>query len=135
MTRPLPCPEHQRQLPRQFSWIDQRLARHHYFPRASSPVWALYLFLLTVADAQGLSYYSERRLCQQLRFDHERLARARQALIRLQLLAYQRPLYQVLALPAQPPLATPPPARARRLSEHAHQQLQQLRQQLRGQRR
>ena len=135
MTRALPCPERQRQLPPQFSWIDQRLARHHYFPRASSEAWALYLFLLTVSDAHGLSYYGERRLCQQLRFDHQRLAQARQALVRLELIAYQHPLYQVLALNTQAPSTATAASGPQRLSDHAHQQWQQVRQQLRGGRR
>ena len=63
---------------------------------------ALYLFLVTVADAQGLSYYADPSLCQRLSMTGTELHQARQALITLGLVAYQRPLYQVLALDAAP---------------------------------
>ena len=61
---------------------------------------ALYLFLVTVADAQGLSYYADPSLCQRLSMTRTELHQARQALITRGLVAYQRPLYQVLALDA-----------------------------------
>jgi hypothetical protein len=87
-----------RQVPQQFSWVDQRLVRERYIDRLSHEACALYLFLLTVADAQGLSFYSERSLCQRLSMTPAVLRQARQALIAGALVAYQSPLYQVLAL-------------------------------------
>jgi hypothetical protein len=87
-----------RQVPQQFSWVDQRLVRERYIDQLSHEACALYLFLLTVADAQGLSFYSERSLCQRLSMTPVVLRQARQALIEFALVAYQRPLYQVLAL-------------------------------------
>ena len=45
-----------RTVPRQFSWVDQRLVRDHSIDQLSPQACALYLFLVTVADAQGLSY-------------------------------------------------------------------------------
>jgi hypothetical protein len=58
----------------------------------------LYLFLVTVADALGLSYYSDASLGRSLSMEPGRLSQARSDLIRAGLIAYQRPLYQVLAL-------------------------------------
>jgi hypothetical protein len=87
-----------RQIPQQFSWVDQRLVRERYIDQLSPEACALYLFLVTVADAQGLSFYSERSLCQRLSMTPAMLRQARQALIARALVAYQRPLYQVLAL-------------------------------------
>jgi hypothetical protein len=87
-----------RQVPQQFSWVDQRLVREHYIDQLSHEACALYLFLLTVADAQGLSFYSERSLCQRLSMTPAVLRQARLALIACALVAYQSPLYQVLAL-------------------------------------
>ena len=55
-----------RRVPRQFSWVDQRLVRERYIDQLSHEACALYLFLVTVADAQGLSFYSEQSLCQRL---------------------------------------------------------------------
>jgi len=99
-----------RQTPRQFSWIDQRLVRERYIDRLSHGACALYLFLLTVADAQGLSYYAEPTLCQRLSMSPAALRQARQDLIAHQLVAYRRPLYQVLALGAPHTQGAEPPA-------------------------
>src|SRR5262245_16528749 len=89
-----------RRVPRQFSWVDQRLVRERYIDQLSHQACALYLFLVTVADAQGLSYYADPSLCQRLSLTGPELQQARQALITRGLIAYQRPLYQVLALDA-----------------------------------
>jgi hypothetical protein len=94
------CPERVRQLPPQFSWVDHRLVRERYLERCDPPAAALYLFLVTVADAQGLSYYSEGVLGRSLSLVPARLRQARADLLRVGLIAYQRPLYQVLGLDA-----------------------------------
>lgn len=91
-----------RRVPRQFSWVDQRLVRERYIDQLSPEACTLYLFLVTVADAQGLSYYADVSLCQRLSLTSTILHQARQALITRGLIAYQRPLYQVLALDAAP---------------------------------
>jgi hypothetical protein len=96
-------PEALRRIPRQFSWIDQRLVTEHYIERCDECALALYLFLVTVADAQGLSYYGDARLAKSLSMSAARLAQARADLIRLNLIAFAAPLYQVLAL--DPPAA------------------------------
>jgi hypothetical protein len=96
-----------RTVPQQFSWVDQRLVRERYIDQLSHQACALYLFLLTVADAQGLSYYADPSLCQRLSMTSTELHQARQALITQDLVAYQRPLYQVLALDAAPAGVTP----------------------------
>ena len=95
--RPISFPK-LRKVPKQFSWVDQRLVREHYIDQLSHEACALYLFLLTVADAQGLSFYSDLSLCRRLSMTPAVLRQARQALIACALVAYQRPLYQVLAL-------------------------------------
>ena len=87
-----------RKVPQQFSWVDQRLVRDRYIDQLSPEACALYLFLVTVADAQGLSFYSEPSVCQRLSMTPAVLRQARQALITHALVAYQRPLYQVLDL-------------------------------------
>jgi hypothetical protein len=92
------CPTRLRRVPTQFSWIDQRLVRERYIERCDASALALYLLLLTVADAQGLSYYSDRTACRLLSMGPERLAQARAALLRTGLIAYEAPLYQVLGL-------------------------------------
>jgi hypothetical protein len=97
------CPERVRKVPAQFSWVDHRLVRERHIERCDAHAAALYLFLVTVADAQGLSYYSDASVARRLSMDPSRLIWARTDLIRLGLLAYERPLYQVLALDAPAP--------------------------------
>jgi len=62
-------PERQRQIPPQFSWLDHRLVRERRLQNCEPPAWALYLFLVTVGDFQGLSYYSDASLSRHLRLD------------------------------------------------------------------
>jgi hypothetical protein len=96
-----------RRLPARFSWVDQRLVFDAHLQRCDASAAALYLVLVTVADAQGLSYWGDARLGQLLHMSAERLGRAREDLIGAGLIAYERPLYQVLALDA--PAAAPKP--------------------------
>ena len=123
------CPQRLRRVPPQFSWIDHRLVRHRHICRCSHPALALYLFLVTVCDGEGLSYYSDATLARLLHLDSLALAHARQELISASLIAYQSPLYQVLALedsgqtvesprstPGHPHLQ-PPPATPRKPNE------------------
>jgi hypothetical protein len=100
-------PDRLRVVPAQFSWIDQRLVRDNLLQCGEPIAWALYLVLVIVADAQGLSYYSDATLSRLLKVEPLLLARARQQLITGDLLAYQNPLYQVLALPRASTPATP----------------------------
>jgi hypothetical protein len=99
MNKKILRPERLRQVPAQFSWVDQRLVRDNFLRHADPAAWSLYLVLVTVADAQGLSYYSEATLSRLLRMDPLQLVRCRQQLVEADLVAYQKPLYQVLALP------------------------------------
>ena len=46
-------PDRLRQVPAQFSWLDQRLVRENFLRHAEPAAWSLYLVLVTVADAQG----------------------------------------------------------------------------------
>jgi hypothetical protein len=96
-----------RRIPPQFSWVDQRLVRDRYIDQLSPQACALYLFLITVADAQGLSYYAASSLGQRLSLTSAERHQARQALITRGLIAYQPPLYQVLALDVTPSAVTP----------------------------
>jgi hypothetical protein len=97
-TKTIPCPGRLRHVPRQFSWIDQRLVRDRHIRGLSPDSLALYLFLCTVADAQGLSYYSDASAGDLLGLDAARLRAARDELAAAGLIAWQRPFYQVLSL-------------------------------------
>jgi hypothetical protein len=116
MNKRLLCPQRLRHVPRQFSWIDQRLLRDGHIARCGGPrALALYLLLITASDAQGLSYYSDKTTARLLSLAENELREARRALLDAGLIAYEAPLYQVLSLePAQgcQGRAEPPPARA-----------------------
>jgi len=105
-------PERLRQVPEQFSWVDQALVQQHFIDRCEARSAALYLFLVTVSDAQGLSYYGTATLARRLHLSDEQFAAARQQLIELDLIAYRSPLYQVLALPGTVAAAPRPAPRA-----------------------
>jgi hypothetical protein len=111
MNKKILRPDRLRQVPAQFSWVDQRLVRDNFLRHADPAAWSLYLVLVTVADAQGLSYYSETTLSRLLRMDPLQLVQCRQQLVAADLVAYQKPLYQVLALP--PAQGTVPAAGSR----------------------
>ena len=91
-------PKRRRRIPQQFSWVDQRLVRDGHITGRSAEALALYLFLVTVADADGLSWYSQSALCRVLSWEAPTLRRARTELRDADLVAYRKPLYQVLDL-------------------------------------
>ena len=98
-TKHLLCPQRLRRVPHQFSWIDQRLVRDGHITRCGgAQALALYLLLVTVADSQGLSYYSDKTAARVLSLREAELRQARNNLVDAGLIAYQAPLYQVLSL-------------------------------------
>jgi hypothetical protein len=100
-------PQRRRRIPRQFSWIDHRLVRDGHIQERSTSALALYLFLVTVADAEGLSWYSQAALCCQLSLSTSELQSAGKELQQAGLIAYREPLYQVLDLAPSVPPAPP----------------------------
>jgi len=87
-----------RRCPEQFSFVDHRLVRAGYLRRAEAKAWALYLVLVTVGDEHGLSYYSDPSLARLLALRPEEIVAARSQLLAAEMIAYEEPLYQVLAL-------------------------------------
>jgi len=91
-------PKRRRSIPQQFSWVDHRLIRDGHITGRSAEALALYLFLVSVSDADGLSWYSDAALCRVLSWALPALRQARNELRSADLVAYRRPLYQVLDL-------------------------------------
>lgn len=89
-----------RRIPSSFSWIDRRFVREEWIDRLGRDEILLYLFLVTVADRWGLSYYSDQRIAFTLKIPIDDLKRAREGLLLRELIAYEAPLYQVLSLEA-----------------------------------
>jgi len=87
-----------RRTPKSFSWVDHRLVRDRHLEKCSHAAAALYLFLVCVGDREGLSYYSDESLAAKLRMEVGLLEQARAELIDNDLVAWRRPMYQVLSL-------------------------------------
>jgi hypothetical protein len=92
-----------------FAFIEHRFLRDGFFETLSHHELLLYLFLVLVADRQGLSYYSYHKICTLLRLSVDEYLWARNALIQKDLIAFDGALYQVLSLPQTPhaPRASP----------------------------
>ena len=88
-----------------FSWVDRRFVRDGWIERLDRNAILLYLFLVCVADSNGLSYWSDRRTAATLRLTPDALEVARASLLEHGLVAHEAPLYQVLALADAPPPA------------------------------
>jgi hypothetical protein len=81
-----------------WSWVDRRFVDEHA-ERLSREALLLYFFLSAVADRHGLSFYGDGTLASLLRMTPPALAAARDELLTHDLIAYERPLTQVLSLP------------------------------------
>ncbi len=101
-----------RRVPPSFGWVDHRLVRQGHIQRCGAEAWALYLFLVTVADAEGLSYYSDQKAADLLGMELSSLSQARGQLVREGLVAWNGRLYQVLDLEPVRPVATQTGGRA-----------------------
>lgn len=100
-TKEILIPNRVRHLPRNdWSWLDRRFLRE-YSSQLSGDAIFLYLFLASVGDKSGLSYYSDTSLALRLRTAERAITAARNELMMFDLVAYRNPLVQVLSLPAQ----------------------------------
>ncbi len=93
------CRERVRKIPRGFSWVDHRLVHERHVERCSHAALALYLFLVTVSDCDGLSWWGERSLSERLGMSVDRVRQSRAELEAADLVAFEDPLWQVLELP------------------------------------
>jgi hypothetical protein len=91
-----------------FSWVDHKIITKGFLDDLSTAAIVLYFFLTAVSDRHGLSYYHDDRICRLLKLDLSSLGEAREDLIQRFLIAYNYPIYQVLALPDKP--ISPPTA-------------------------
>ncbi|MEW6744209.1 MAG: hypothetical protein AB1486_15765 [Planctomycetota bacterium] len=100
ITKRILDPDNLRRLPEQgFSWLDRRFVRDGFADALTLLELALYWFLCSVADRDGLSFYGDARAARLLKVSLAALEQARRGLIQHGLIAYQHPLYQVLSLP------------------------------------
>ncbi len=86
-----------------FAFIEHRFLRSGFFSVLTHHELLLYVFLVLVADRNGLSYYSYDKICILLRITLDDYIIARDGLIEKDLIAFNGYLFQVLSLPKQPP--------------------------------
>jgi hypothetical protein len=96
-------PDRIRKIAGSFAFIEHRFLRHGFFSVLTHHELLLYLFLVLVADRNGLSYYSYDKICTLLTMTLDDYILARDALIEKDLIAFNGHLFQVLSLPGQVP--------------------------------
>ncbi len=97
------CSQRIRKITGSFAFIEHRFLRDGFFESLTHYELLLYLFLVLVADRNGLSYYHYDKICTLLRLSLDEYLFARDALIQKDLIAFDGHLYQVLSLPQNPP--------------------------------
>ncbi len=91
--------ERLRKISSSFSWIDHRFINQGFIKELQSIEILVYLFLVTVGDRYGLSFYGDDRICRLLKIDKSSLCSARDKLILKSFIEYKDGIYQVLELP------------------------------------
>jgi hypothetical protein len=94
-------PNRIRKISGSFAFIEHRFLRNGFWASLDHHQLLLYLFLVIVADRNGLSYYSYDKICTLLRISVDEYILARNTLIEADLIAFDGYFYQVLSLPDQ----------------------------------
>jgi hypothetical protein len=100
-------PGRRRHISGSFAFLEHRFLRDGFWSSLTQHDCLLYVFLVLVADRNGLSYYSYDKICTLLRFTLDDYLVARNALIEKDLIAFDGHLFQVLSLPDQPVRRSP----------------------------
>jgi hypothetical protein len=96
------CPDRRRQITGSFAFLEHRFLRDGFWSSLSQHECLLYVFLVLVADRNGLSYYGYDKICTLLRCTLDDYLVARNGLIAKDLIAFDGYLFQVLSLPDKP---------------------------------
>ena len=95
-------PHRIRKITASFAFIEHRFLRDGFWSTLDQHQLLLYVFLIIVADRNGLSYYSYDKICILLKITVDDYIVARDALIQKDLIGFDGHLFQVLSLPDQP---------------------------------
>jgi len=96
------CPARVRKITGSFAFLEHRFVRDGFWTSLSHQEVLLYVFLVLVADRNGLSYYGFDTICGLLQLSLDEYLLARNALIKPDLIAFDGHLFQVLSLPPHP---------------------------------
>ena len=103
ITKAPPDRDRVRKIAGSFAFVEHRFLRNGFFTALTHHELLLYIFLVLVADRNGLSYYSYDKICILLKITLDDYIIARDGLIDKDLIAFNGHLFQVLSLPKQPP--------------------------------
>ncbi|BBO85012.1 hypothetical protein DSCO28_68440 [Desulfosarcina ovata subsp. sediminis] len=95
-------PDRIRRIDGGFSFIPHRFLSDGFLAALPQKELLLYLFLITVSDRHGLSFYSYDSICSLLQMDLDQYISARNGLIDKDLIAFDGTIFQVLDLPTKP---------------------------------
>lgn len=112
-------PDRIRKIEGSFAFIPHRFLTEGFLASISQYEILVYFLLVLASDRQGLSYYSQDRLCTLLKMTIDDFMTARNNLIERDLIAFDGFFFQTLSLPPEPvqlikkPLSTPEDFRQR----------------------
>jgi hypothetical protein len=107
MEKVMICPDRIRKITGTFGFIEHRFLKEGFFYTLTHHQLLLYLFLVLVADRNGLSFYSYDKMCTLLRITVDEFILARDGLIYKDLIAFDGRTFQLLSLPRHGPKPTP----------------------------
>lgn len=103
----VPEPQRVRRIEGSFGWLDHRLLRDGHLEGMTLTDLAVYVFLVLVADRNGVSFYRKDLISRKLDIEWSDFEEAKRRLIERGLIAFRRfsphevdGFYQVLPLPA-----------------------------------
>jgi hypothetical protein len=82
-----------------YGWTDLKIVTEGYLERLEAPVAFTYLFLCTVGNCQGMSFWSHMRMARMLRLTPEAVREAIERLVDANLVASNGRVVQVLPIP------------------------------------
>jgi len=106
----IPQPQNTRNIKDSFAWIDHRLIRNGFVKVMTHQDMVLYLFLVLVADRNGVSFYRKEKICEAVSLDFSQFEIAKDRLINMTLIAFEsysalspNGYYQVLPIKCMAP--------------------------------
>jgi len=82
-----------------FSWIDHRFITERLIDLLGRDEILLYLWLITVGDRNGVSFYSDEKTASRIKLAVNPIQKAREGLIEKGFVIYRKGITQVLPLP------------------------------------
>jgi hypothetical protein len=106
----IPQPKKIRNIKGSFAWIDHRLIRNGFLDVMTHEDVVLYLFLVLVADKNGVSFYRKEKICEAVSLDYNQFEITKDRLINMKLIAFEgysalspNGYYQILPIETKAP--------------------------------